>query len=132
MVFTKFVEVGRLIQINYGKDAGKLAVVVSLINGFSVLVDGCFNGLKRQKVNLKRISLTEIVLKIQNNTRQKTLLKAWEIEEGKKQWEESEMGKRFLAQEKKKSMTDFETFKLRYAKKELNKLVQAQLKGVTA
>ena len=46
-VFTKFVEVGRVVKVNYGPDEGKLAVVVEILNDKRVLIDGPTTGVKR-------------------------------------------------------------------------------------
>ena len=32
MTFSRFVEVGRVVSLTYGKDAGKLVVVLNIVN----------------------------------------------------------------------------------------------------
>ena len=32
MVFNKFVQVGRVVYINYGEDKGKIGVIVNIVN----------------------------------------------------------------------------------------------------
>lgn len=39
-VFTKFVQVGRAVYINQGPDAGKVGVIVNILNENRVQVDG--------------------------------------------------------------------------------------------
>ena len=97
--FTRFVEVGRVVLINYGPDAGKLATVIDvvdakrvrlftvhgvfcLIREFQVLVDGpqSVTGVHRQVIALKRISLTDILIaKLPRNATQKNIVKAWNV-----------------------------------------------------
>jgi large subunit ribosomal protein L14e len=60
-VFTKFVQVGRAVFINYGKDVGKLAVIVGVMNDNRVLIDG--EGISRQVIPIRRLSLTKFHLK---------------------------------------------------------------------
>ena len=62
MVFRKFVEIGRVVVINYGPLSGKLAVVVDILNTSKVLVHGPKEGVRRQEISLKRLTLTEMTL----------------------------------------------------------------------
>lgn len=80
--FTRFVEVGRVVLINYGPDAGKLATIIDVIDSKRVLVDGpqSITGVHRQVVTLKRINLTDVVVsKLPRNATQKNLTKAWTV-----------------------------------------------------
>lgn len=65
MVFTKFVEVGRVVLFNFGPLFGKLAVIVEIISVNRVLVDGPTTGVKRQEVSLRRVTLTDVVVKVE-------------------------------------------------------------------
>lgn len=38
--YTKFVEVGRVVRVNFGAEAGKLATIVDILNDKRVLIDG--------------------------------------------------------------------------------------------
>ena len=40
MSFTRFVEIGRVVLINYGEDAGKLGTIVDVVDNGRALVDG--------------------------------------------------------------------------------------------
>ena len=64
MVFRRFVEVGRVVLINQGPDAGKLAVIVDCIDSARILVDGPCSGVARIPVNYKHISLTDFKIDI--------------------------------------------------------------------
>ena len=63
--FTRFVEVGRVVLINYGEFNGKLATVIDAVDSKRVLVDGPQDttGVHRHVIALKRISLTDVVVK---------------------------------------------------------------------
>ena len=132
MVFTKFVEIGRVCFINYGPDYGKLCVVLNVINGSYVLVTGppSITGIKRQKINLKRLTLTDIVIKIFVDQRDKLVEKAWKEADVDTKWKESAVAKRMERDEKRSKMTDFDRFKVLLAKRERAKLVRAELKAI--
>ncbi len=66
-VSQRFVQVGRVCLITHGADEGKLCVIVDVIDSSRALVDGpsTINGVKRQPMLFTRLSLTDIVVKIQ-------------------------------------------------------------------
>ena len=37
-VFTRFVEVGRIVLINYGPDAGKIATIIDVVDSKRVII----------------------------------------------------------------------------------------------
>jgi large subunit ribosomal protein L14e len=49
---------GRVVYINFGPLAGKLAVVVDIVNGSRVIIDGPTLGVERQMISNKRLTLT--------------------------------------------------------------------------
>ena len=62
MVFRRFVEVGRVIIVNYGPLCGKLAVIVDILTTTKVLIQGLKGGIKRQEIFLRRVTLTDYKL----------------------------------------------------------------------
>lgn len=75
-------EVGRVVLINYGPDAGKLATIIDVVDAKRVLIDGpqSITGIHRQVYPLKRLSLTDIVIsKLPRNATQKNIVKAWKV-----------------------------------------------------
>lgn len=52
-------ELGRVVYVNYGPDAGRIGVVVDIINGKKVIVDGPSLGLSRKAISVKRLELTK-------------------------------------------------------------------------
>ena len=79
MTFTRFVEVGRVALVNYGPETGKLCTIIDVVDQTRALIDGPtkLTGVSRQIITLKRLSLTDIKVKIGLNARQKSLEKAW-------------------------------------------------------
>ena len=57
-------EAGRVAYINYGEDNGKICVIVEIINGTKVLIDGPSLGVSRQSISLRRLILTDFHLPI--------------------------------------------------------------------
>ena len=64
MVFTRFVEPGRVILFTYGPYTGKLAIIVEIINVNRVLVDGPTSGVKRHETSLRRVKLTDVTVNV--------------------------------------------------------------------
>ena len=73
MSFKRFVQLGRVVLVNYGEEEGKLATIIDVIDNNRVLIDGPapITGVKRQAMNLKRIQLTDIVVPAKHNASQK-------------------------------------------------------------
>ena len=59
MVFRKFVEVGRVVIVNYGPLVGKLAVIVDILTTTKALIQGLKGGIRRQEISLRRVTLTD-------------------------------------------------------------------------
>ena len=94
MVFKRFVEVGRVVLINYGPESGKLATIIDIVDQNKCLIDGPNTGVVRQVIPYTRIALTDLTVKIQRNARQKTIIKAWEDGDTMNKWESSSWAKK--------------------------------------
>ncbi|XP_002741492.1 large ribosomal subunit protein eL14-like [Saccoglossus kowalevskii] len=126
MVFKRFIEIGRVAYIAHGKDAGKLCVVVDIVDQARVLVDGPCSGVMRQAVNMKRLHLTKFVLKIPHSVRTKIVRKAWEKDEITKKWQDTTWAKKIVIKEKRAQLTDFDRFKLMKAKQARGRIIRTQ------
>lgn len=73
MAFTKFVQVGRVVLVNFGPYNGKLAVIVEIINTNRVLIEGPTTGVKRHELSLKRVSLTDVIVNIKRGEKSAAL-----------------------------------------------------------
>lgn len=127
-MFTKFVEVGRVVLINYGPSAGKLAVVVEILNTSRILVDGPTTGVKRQEISLKRISLTEFKLEVTKGVKKAALKKAITDFGLDKKWGESSWARKLQKRAKRASLTDFDRFKVMQLKQKRRVLQNKALK----
>jgi len=113
-MFTRFVQVGRVVLINYGEDAGKLATIIDVVDQNKCLIDGA--DIKRQVIPFKRVALTDFTVKVARNARTKTLAAAWKKEDIVAKWGATSWAKKLIAKEKRAKLTDFERFQVMKAK----------------
>lgn len=121
MVFTRFVELGRVALINYGPDEGKLCVVIDVQDGKKALVDGpvAKTGVSRQVIGIKRLSLTDIKLPLAGrNPRQKQLTKLFDEADVMNKWEATSWAKKRAAKLRRANLTDFERFQVMVLRKQ--------------
>ena len=129
MVFKRYMEVGRVVFINYGPDSGKLATVIDIVDQNKCLIDGPedITGVSRQVIPYTRISLTDYTVAIQQNARQKTLKKAWAEADVLTKWEASSWAKKLAAKKKRASLSDFDRFKVMVAKKQKTEIIAKKM-----
>jgi len=130
MVFKRFVEIGRVAVINYGPDAGKLCVIIDVIDQNRAFIDGpsTLTGVKRQAIPFRRLSLTDITIKITPSPRLKTLVKAFETEGVQQKWEKTAWAKKEAVKTKRASLNDFDRFKVMLARKQRSRIIRGELK----
>ncbi len=128
-MFKKFVEVGRVVLINYGPYAGKLAIVVEILNTSRILVDGPTTGVRRQEISLKRISLTDLKLDVTKGVKKAALKKAITDFGLDKKWGESSWARKLQKRAKRASLTDFDRFKVMQLKQKRRVLQNKALKN---
>jgi large subunit ribosomal protein L14e len=117
MVFTRFVEIGRVAMINFGQDFGKLCVIVNIVDTRRVLVDGPETGVSRQVIGLKRLSLTDMKVPILQGARPGTVKAAMKKANIVSEFATSQLGKKLALQATRAAATDFDKFKIMVAKK---------------
>lgn len=129
MPFKRYLEVGRVVLINYGKEAGKLATVIDIVDQNKCLIDGPedITGVSRQVIPYTRIALTDFTVKIQQNARQKTLKKAWAEADVLAKWEASSWAKKLANKKKRASLSDFDRFKVMVAKKQKAEIIAKKM-----
>jgi len=117
-----------VVYINYGPDAGKIAVIVDIIDQNRLFVDGPTFGVKRHVLNIKWVRLTDIVVKLSGRgTRQKALEKAIKDQDIKGKWDKTNWARNLAVRAKRRSLSDFERFKLTKAKKTRAGLVRHEI-----
>jgi large subunit ribosomal protein L14e len=113
------VQIGRVALIVRGPDEGKLCVIVDVIDGSSVLVDGpsSINGVARQPLRLADLRLTDIVVKIPPKARLTSLLKAYKTADVDAKWAKTATSRKLAQRKARANLSDFDRFKVRHAKK---------------
>jgi large subunit ribosomal protein L14e len=129
MVFKRHVEVGRVVLVNYGPEAGKLATIIDIVDSNKCLIDGPeeITGVPRQVISYTRIALTDLTVKIQRNARQKTLKKAWTEADTMAKWEATSWAKKLASKKKRASLGDFDRFKVMVAKKQKAEIIAKKM-----
>ncbi|KAK1568541.1 hypothetical protein Q3G72_025675 [Acer saccharum] len=125
MPFKRYVEIGRVALVNYGKDYGKLVVIVDVVDQNRALVDA--PDMVRSQMNFKRLSLTDITIDIKRAPTKKTLIEAMEKADVKNKWENSSWGRKLIVQKRRAALNDFDRFKLMLAKIKKGGLVRQEL-----
>ena len=105
--------------------------IIDIVDSKRVLVDGPqkFTGIHRQVMGLKRLSLTDVVVKdLPRGSTQKNLVKGWTEQGIMEQWQKSAWAKKLDSKVKRANMNDFDRFKCMIAKKQKSKIVADKLK----
>ncbi|XP_058070043.1 large ribosomal subunit protein eL14y-like [Magnolia sinica] len=114
MPFKRHVEIGRVALVNYGKDYGKLVVIVDLIDKNRALVDA--PDIVQGQMNFNRLSLTDIKIDIPIIPKKKSLIATMEAADVKNKWEKSSWGRKLIVQKRRASLNDFDRFKVMLTK----------------
>ncbi|KAF5736739.1 60S ribosomal protein L14-1 [Tripterygium wilfordii] len=125
MPFKRYVEIGRVALVNYGKDYGRLVVIVDVLDQNRALVDA--PDMVRTQMNFKRLSLTDIKIEINRVPKKKNLIEAMEKADVKNKWENSSWGRKLIVQKRRASLNDFDRFKIMLAKIKRSGLVKQEL-----
>lgn len=130
MAHARFVEIGRVVFINFGPEQGKLAVIVDVVDAKRALVDGPTTGVLRQQMPFSRVSLTEYVVPVKRNQKTSSVAKIFDQEDIVKKWNNSVSGKHIETRLRRANLTDFERFKLMVAQKKKSLAVKRELRKI--
>mmetsp|Transcript_299 Transcript_299/g.685 ORF Transcript_299/g.685 Transcript_299/m.685 type:complete len:131 (-) Transcript_299:132-524(-) len=114
MPFKRYVEIGRIAVVNYGEDYGKLVVIVDVVDQQRVLADA--PDMVRGIHSLKRLALTDLKVDIQRLPKKTALVKALEAAGTVEKFSSSSWGKKITTQKTRKSLNDFDRFKVMVAR----------------
>ncbi|KAI9179227.1 hypothetical protein H9P43_005890 [Blastocladiella emersonii ATCC 22665] len=130
---TPLVQVGRVVLINYGPDAGKIATIVDIVDHNRALVDGPTTDVRRQVLTFKRLSLTKIVLeKIPRAIGTGSLKKKLEAQDLAGKWAATTRAQKLASRERRTNLSDFERFNVYLLKKKLRATKNKIAKSVKA
>jgi large subunit ribosomal protein L14e len=132
MVFQRFVEVGRVVLINFGPEKGKLATIIDVVDGNKCLIDGPETGVARQIISYKRLALTDLKVTIGQSARAKTLKAAWAKAEVQTKWDSSSWAKKLANKKVRAGLNDFSRFQVMVARKQRSAIVAKKVKELKA
>lgn len=89
--------------------------------------DDAASTVRRQVINLRRVSLTDFALKLSRGARAKTVKAAWAKEDVSAKWSASSWGQKLAGQAAKRAMSDKDRFVAMLARKAAAKKVRAAL-----
>ena len=99
--------------MNFGKDFGKVVVIVDIADSRRVLVEGPTNAFPRVLYPLKRLTLTSLRVKdVLKGARSGTVKKLAEAYKLKEKWEASSPAKKMALRAKRANLNDFDRFKV--------------------
>ena len=130
MVFRRFVEVGRVIIVNYGPLVGKLAVIVDILTTTKVLIQGLKGSVKRQELSLRRVTLTDYKLDIKRGAKQAEVYKAIDDFKLEDKFKTSTHYKKNEIRQKRANLTDFDRFKVMRLRQKRSVLRHKAVKGI--
>ncbi|KAI8363524.1 60S ribosomal protein L14 [Mortierella sp. GBAus27b] len=130
--FQRVVEVGRVVLINYGPDAGKLAVIVDIIDHNRALIEGPTTGIPRVVFAFRRLTLTPLTIKVPRGAGQKVLKAAIEKQDLAGNWAKTSWAKKIASRGKRAANSDFDRFKLQKYKKIRREIVNKAAKAKKA
>ena len=130
MVFKRFVEVGRVIIINYGPLTGKLAVIVDILTTTKVVVQGLKGGVRRQELSLRRVTLTDDKIDIKRGANREEVFKAIDAYKLEDKFKKSTFAKKVELRQKRANLTDFDRFKVMRLRQKRAVLRHSATKGL--
>ena len=130
MVFKRFVEVGRVIVINYGPLAGKLAVIVDILTTTKVIIQGLKGGVRRQELSLRRVTLTDYKINIKRGAKREEVFKAIDEYKLEEKFKNSIYAKKCELRQKRGNLTDFDRFKVMRLRQKRAVLRHMATKGI--
>ncbi|WVQ81797.1 hypothetical protein IAT38_003922 [Cryptococcus sp. DSM 104549] len=123
--FKRFVEVGRVVLVNDGPSAGKLAVIVEIIDHNRALIEGPTTSVPRQAFPYRNLILTPYTIaSLPRGVGSGPLKKAVEKAGVSEKWSQSGWAKKLAARQQRKESSDFDRFQIQLAKKSRRDLVR--------
>eukprot|EP00300_Choanocystis_sp_HF-7_P014371 c18668_g1_i1.p1 GENE.c18668_g1_i1~~c18668_g1_i1.p1 ORF type:complete len:133 (+),score=22.26 c18668_g1_i1:52-450(+) len=126
MPYKRFVEVGRVVLVNYGPDSGKLAVIIDVLDQNRALVECPNTGIIRQQLPFRRMALTDIKIEIPRSPRTQTIQKAFTEAKVSEQWEKTSWAKKRSSAVRRAALTDFERFKVTIGRKQRSNAIHKE------
>jgi len=123
-----YVEIGRVVVVNYGELTGKLAVIIDIVDQARALVDGpaTLTGVSRQTIPFRNLSLTSIKLDIPRAVRTGTLTRAFTKADVLGQYQKTSWARKAARHATRSNLGDFDRFKLMLLRKKKSQLINRE------
>lgn len=119
--------------MNFGEHVNNLVVIVDILDQARVLVEGPTCGLRRQVLNVKRLSLTSIKIDgIKRGAPVDEVKSAYESADVDGQFAASAWGKKLNNKRKRAALDDFGRFKVMVARIKKSKAINAEFEKLKA
>ncbi|KAL9645013.1 hypothetical protein ABK040_004506 [Willaertia magna] len=121
------VEIGRAATYTVGPNKGKLVVIVDILDANRVLIEGPTAGIARQIAGMGNLKLLKGVAKVTKDSTSeqvKSAIAEAGLEEVAKS---SPVVAKIVKEQKRKSLTDFDRFKVQHLKKQKNQILREKV-----
>jgi len=127
-----FVEIGRLVLINYGPYTGKIAFIIDILDQSRALIEGpeSVTGVPRQQIPIRNLSLTPIQVKLGRGARASTVAAVIEKEKVLEKFNKTTWAKKIKLQQIRQTLTDFDRFKLLILRKKKSQIINREFAKV--
>merc|ERR1711937_1112027 len=118
MVFTKYVEVGRIVFVP-GKQA--IYTIVDVIDNRHVIID---SPTKDSRTNMNNIQLTKFKIEFMHGARSATVKKAWAAADVDARWAATNWAQKIAKKNTRANLSDFDRFKVMKLKQQRRHIIQ--------
>ncbi|KAI0028088.1 60S ribosomal protein L14 [Vararia minispora EC-137] len=131
--FKRFVEVGRVVLLQAGPDAGKIAIIAEIIDHNRAIIDGPTTGVTRQAFPYRHLTLTPLAIKkLPRAARTGVVKKYAEKEDIAAKWAASAWATKRAQVEARRQLSDFDRFNVMLLKKQRRDRVRKAVKATKA
>ena len=128
MLYQRYIEVGRVCYIRLGDFAGKICVVVDLVDQKHLLVDGPSTGVPRTVLRLNQVSITDLKISIPRGCRSRKVRTEFEKDDVSTKFQSTGLYKKAAAKQLKANLDDFSRFKACVAKVARNRKIRSTVR----
>lgn len=123
------IEIGRVCVVNFGDNAGKICVVVDVIDANRALVDGPASqtGVTRQSIPMRQLSLTNIKIAIRRGAKSASIEKVFKEADVNAAYAATSWAKKAAKSAKRSEMGDFDRFKCMVLRKKRSAIISKEL-----
>lgn len=127
MVYSQFVEVGRLVLVSFGPHADKLAVITDIVDDKRVMIDLVESTEPREMIPVKRLRLTDIKIEIERGAAAEEVAKVIKSQNVVAEWEKTKWAQHIKKGHARAALNDFQRFKYEKLAEKRDAIVRTEL-----